>query len=343
MHAQKRRRGELMVAQLNVEQQAISDCVMTSVNDNVCSSTNHQYFLDGPGGTGKTFLYNTLISGLEGQGKSETTRSKIEEHSIEANNIRKARLIIIDEVTVMTSVASGGKVLLLGGDFCQCLPVIKHGKRVKVVESTIKSSGTWSEIFKFSLTRNMRTADDSFEFANWLIELGNSAHSRTAGLGPDAIEIPQDFLLNEHSEESLVCHVFGNPENLLHSETEEHISNRAILCPKNDDCLKINNFIIRQMPGHRRRYASMNSIDSEDPEEIANFPTEFLDTLKVSGIPPHILELKVGSIIILLKNIDSRQGLCNGTRLIMKSLTGNLIHATIAAGKIKATMSSSHE
>lgn len=42
------------------------------------------------------------------------------------------------------SVAFGGKVLLLGGDFRQCLPVIKHGNRVKVVESTIKSSGTWS-------------------------------------------------------------------------------------------------------------------------------------------------------------------------------------------------------
>ncbi|XP_045023379.1 ATP-dependent DNA helicase pfh1-like [Daphnia magna] len=233
------------------------------------------------------------------------------------------------------SVAFGGKVLLLGEDFRQCLPVIKHGNSVKVVESTIKSSGTWSEIFKFRLTRNMRTADDSLEFANWLIELGNSAHSRTAGLGQDAIEIPQDFLLNEHSEESLVYHVFRNPENLLHSETEEQISNRAILCPKNDDCLKINNYIIRQMPGHRRRYASINSIDSEDPEEIANFKTEFLDTLKVSGIPPHILELKVGAIIILLKNIDSRQGLCNGTRLIIKSLTDNLIHATIAAGKNK--------
>ncbi|XP_057375141.1 ATP-dependent DNA helicase PIF1-like [Daphnia carinata] len=79
----------------------------------------------------------------------------------------------------------------------------------------------------------------------------------------------------------------------------------------------------------------MNSIESEDPEEIANFPTEFLDTLKVSGIPPHVLELKVGAIIILLKNIDSRQGLCNGTRLIIKSLRDNLIHATIAAGKNK--------
>ncbi|KAI9565138.1 hypothetical protein GHT06_008911 [Daphnia sinensis] len=140
----------------------------------------------------------------------------------------------------------------------------------------------------------MRTATDSLKFANWLIELGNSTDTRTASLGPDTIEIPQDFLLDGHSEESLVNHVFGDPENLLHPETEEHISTRAILCPKNDDCFKMNNYIIGQMPGQRRRYGSINSIDSEDPEEIANFPTEFLDTLKVSGIPPHILETGSG-------------------------------------------------
>ena len=36
-----------------------------------------------------------------------------------------------------------------------------------------------------------------------------------------------------------------------------------------------------------------------------------------------------------LKNIDTRQGLCNGTRLIIKSLTENLIVANIASGKNK--------
>jgi hypothetical protein len=62
---------------------------------------------------------------------------------------------------------------------------------------------------------------------------------------------------------------------------------------------------------------------------------EFLNTLKISGIPPHILKLKIGAIIILLKNIDSRRGLCNGTRLIVKQLLPNIIAADIATGKNK--------
>lgn len=46
-----------------------------------------------------------------------------------------------------------------------------------------------------------------------------------------------------------------------------------------------------------------------------------------------MLTLKVGAIIILLKNVDSRQGLCNGTRLIIQALTENIISATICTGK----------
>jgi ATP-dependent DNA helicase PIF1 len=50
-----------MVTQLNEGQRAAYDQIMASVNDNN-NSVPHQYFLDGPGGTGKTFLYNTLIT-----------------------------------------------------------------------------------------------------------------------------------------------------------------------------------------------------------------------------------------------------------------------------------------
>ena len=89
------------------------------------------------------------------------------------------------------------------------------------------------------------------------------------------------------------------------------------------------------MPGVKQSYNSLDSVDSEDPEEIANYPTEFLNSCSVSEIPSHILNLKVGAVIILLKNLDSVLGLCNGTRLIIKDLTPNIIVATIASGKNK--------
>ena len=59
---------------------------------------------------------------------------------------------------------------------------------------------------------------------------------------------------------------------------------------------------------------------------------EFLNTLTPSGTPPHKLVLKVGAPIILLRNISPTEGLCNGTRLIVRELQQHVIDAEIIAG-----------
>ena len=61
--------GEMMVAKFNDGQRSVFDQIMASTN-NIDNTLPRLYFLDGPGGTGKSFLNNSIITVLQGQEKN---------------------------------------------------------------------------------------------------------------------------------------------------------------------------------------------------------------------------------------------------------------------------------
>ncbi|UYV76661.1 hypothetical protein LAZ67_14001628 [Cordylochernes scorpioides] len=99
---------------------------------------------------------------------------------------------------------------------------------------------------------------------------------------------------------------------------------------RNDAVDEINNCIQDMLPGSVTEYNSINTM--VDVDDTVNYPSEFLNSLNPSGLPPHHLRLKIGSPIMLLRNLDPPK-LCNGTRLCVKRLLPNVIEATILTGK----------
>ena len=91
----------------------------------------------------------------------------------------------------------------------------------------------------------------------------------------------------------------------------------------------MNRKIIDAMHGEPMIYYSADSIDSEDPNDYLNFPIEFLNEQNPSGMPPHALMLKKGVIVMLLRNLNPKKGMCNGTRLIVEELSSKFVKAKI--------------
>ncbi|XP_047129523.1 uncharacterized protein LOC105849379 [Hydra vulgaris] len=69
---------------------------------------------------------------------------------------------------------------------------------------------------------------------------------------------------------------------------------------------------------------------ADDLSKINNFPViKFLNSLTPSGMPVHCLKLKIGAVIMLLRNFNLKAGLCNGTRLMVRALQNNYIDGQV--------------
>ena len=83
-------------------------------------------------------------------------------------------------------------------------------------------------------------------------------------------------------------------------------------------------------------YLSFDLVDKSETIESCHFNSltiEFLNSLTTSGMPNHSIKLKIGSPIMLLRNLDQTQGLCNDTRLIVTRLANHVIAAKTIYGK----------
>ncbi|GJV66231.1 ATP-dependent DNA helicase PIF1-like protein [Tanacetum coccineum] len=344
-------------SQLNPEQRVIYEEVVELVN-----KKSQFYFVYGPSGTGKTFLYKTIISRIRSERKivlavassgiaslllpaGRTAHSRfviplellenstcgIKQNTHVAELMQEVELIIWDEAPMTQKYAFealdktlrdilgypapknqnkifGGLTVLLGGDFRQILPVIPKGKRADIYYA------------------NGEIDTQKQYFNQWVLAVGDGKLPTKIKDGedePNWIEIPEKFLINSSNSpiEQIVAETY--PNFIERQRDDAYLRERAILTPRNDDADTINAYMFYNLEGESITYNSADEIckastDALDQQHL--YPIEFLNILNFPGMAPHALSLKKELPIMLLRNVNPSQGLCNDTRLIITEL-----------------------
>ncbi|XP_062228527.1 uncharacterized protein LOC133926554 [Phragmites australis] len=375
---------EESIIELNVEDATLSDSLNTEqraayneILSAVDSDEGGVFFVDGPGGTGKTFLYKALLATIRGQnkialatatsgvaasimpgGRTAHSRFKIPlsiddgafcsftKQSGTAKLLRTASLIIWDEASMtkrqavealdnsMRDIMSrpelpfGGKTVVFGGDFRQVLPVVRKGSRAQIIDASLRRSYLWDCMRHLKLVCNMRAQSDPW-FAKYLLRIGGGTEEAN---GDGDVRLPDEICVPYTGEDTDLDKLIDNVFPMLDDNMSDpnYITSRAILSTRNDCVDKINMKMIGRFRGEEVVYHSFDHAE-DDPHNY--YPPKFLNSLTPNGLPPHVLKLKMNCPIILLRNIDPANGLCNGTRLVVRGFQRNAIDAEIVLGQ----------
>ncbi|KAM0904043.1 hypothetical protein ACQ4PT_018277 [Festuca glaucescens] len=271
---------------------------------------------------------------------------------------RSLRDVLSADDPLLADEPFGGKVVVLGGDLRQILPVIEGGTRSQVVDAAITNSPLWGHITVLPLTINQRlavqTADavvqaEAAAFAGWVLIIGDGTIpvvARQGESGPTWITIPDEHFVHIEGDKITAIVESVYVDFFTRYSDPNYLKERAILTPTNDIAEDVNKHVLSMVPGEEREYLSCDSTGNA-ADGIRNidifYPVEVLNTVKVNNFPYHKLVLKRGVPIMLLRNISQGTGLCNGTRLIVTRLAEKVIEAIMAVNLLSEIHSGSNQ
>lgn len=328
------------------------------------ASSSKLFSVDSPAGCGKTFLFETLIYYFWSLNKSvismawtgiasillpggmtshkvfklpismkDTKKLYITMES-DISRIKNCDVIMYDESSMIprkalkliesslrdiceTEIPFGGKVIILGGDFRQTLPVIKYGTKSIIIKETIKSLEFWKLFHKIFLQTNMRSIDNTF--SKMLLEIGNGAID--------------NFDISKYKTTDVCTQIFGKQ-----LDASSNFSDRVILCPHNEETNSINEIILSKLPGSYKIYYSVDTakpigLDMTEYDTTMKWQPDVLNKMNLPGLPRHKLKLKKNAIVMLVRNLSSKNNLCNGTRLKILELHEHSLKTEIITGE----------
>ncbi len=188
-----------------------------------------------------------------------------------AELVRKVDLIIWDEapmmhrrafkvvdrtlhdLTQLDDAQATDKIVVLGGDFRQILPVIPKGGQKDIVSASLHRSHLWQHVIILRLHINMRVMATNYEeqrkFTKWVLNGDGNLPPivEEEGVDPDWIKIPSHMRLpaEDCSLKGLIRTIY--PHHRCHSGDAMYLMQRNILAPKNTDIDEVNNAILESL------------------------------------------------------------------------------------------------
>ncbi|KAG5016666.1 hypothetical protein JHK82_022317 [Glycine max] len=321
------------------EQKTIYHRIIQAVNNN----EGGMFFLYGFGGIGKTFIWRTLASSLRAENQiviivaSSGIASLLLPESRTAHSRFKIHVPIFEDSTCNIHQGTQLAELLnqtsliiwdeapMAHKFC--FQALDQSLRDIITNKSSSNQIFRGKIIVFdsceilTLTKNMRLHNnlesvdqqETATFAKWILDIGDGIIGDEND-GYATIQVPAHLLITQYDDpiSGIVKSTF--PDLDQHHNNPEFFKSKPILALTNETIKQINHYVLSFI------------LDLY----FQSITTEFLNSL--DGLPTHSIKLKIGSPIMLLRNLNQNQGLCNGTRLVVTKMTKHVIAAEIISG-----------
>ncbi|XP_074378070.1 uncharacterized protein LOC141719593 [Apium graveolens] len=211
------------------------------------------------------------------------------------------------------------------------LHVLPKAGRAEIVNASFNKSRLWKSCKVFLLSQNMILHSGNSEarkkviadFSKWQLEIGDGKveciDTHRADFETEFV-VPDDYFVKSPLKspiKTLIDIIYPDFQNNMHSQ--EYLRSRSILTPKNVVVDDINAQILERVPGNVHTYLIQDSTEDrgvDDNDFDSLFPVEYLNSINMPCMPKHELKLKVGAVVMLMRNLNHIMGLCNGTRMI---------------------------
>jgi len=227
----------------------------------------------------------------------------------------------------------GGLYIVFGGDFKQILPVIVKGSCAQIFGACIQRSHLWGSVQLLKLAQNMRlnTVEEAERnFAKWQLEVGHGKHPDETG----SMTLLDHLKCPENTISSLISTIYPGINELPHPP-DDYFASCTILTSRNDNVDDINEKMLLDFPGEETEFLSADSIkgNGENGEGELMYPVEYSNSINCSGLPLHRLKLKIGCPVMILRNLNAGEGVCNGSRGIVTRMSNRVLEVRLLTGE----------